>query len=415
MKALLEDQSHLLLERLRKLVDEPSCDLVDSLRNLVSEEADRCVKSVQEKTEVQSCELTGKIAGLATGPNVGMVKFLMDVVQDHHSRFMGKVQALMSRQSWKIMEKVGILKDACGGQCIGSLKNMLRKQKCKAIETLARLKTRQEELLLLKAEGYMLGQTEVFTAALRGFLAYQKAELVLLITDTRSRMNTAILERIRYTCAEHNTRIAAKVLTIKDKQSVLLARTTRKMIGCQGFLKSGLQALEQTLQTQKEELVQQAKLFSTMERNSVLAVVKRLLHQHNAEIIQQIDNVVEGKNSSLNSRVLEGMGECGNEAMMSSETRNLLVDISLAVSERVREVASSRGCPPRSVALAWLTHQGSDVLPIVSGEKGAKLEQDILACSMQLTQQELATLCVGTGDDRDAWNVELSSDDGMTI
>lgn len=63
-----------------------------------------------------------------------------------------------------------------------------------------------------------------------------------------------------------------------------------------------------------------------------------------------------------------------------------------AVVERVSQIAAQRGVPNAQVALAWLLHQPGVTAPIIGASKPKHLEDAIAALSLQLSDQELATL-----------------------
>ncbi|KAI3798212.1 hypothetical protein L1987_33482 [Smallanthus sonchifolius] len=60
--------------------------------------------------------------------------------------------------------------------------------------------------------------------------------------------------------------------------------------------------------------------------------------------------------------------------------------------ERVNEIASKKGCTPSQLSLAWVHHQGNDVVPIPGTTKIENLEQNIGALSIKLTPEEMAEL-----------------------
>ncbi|KAI7753879.1 hypothetical protein M8C21_025635, partial [Ambrosia artemisiifolia] len=60
--------------------------------------------------------------------------------------------------------------------------------------------------------------------------------------------------------------------------------------------------------------------------------------------------------------------------------------------ERVNEIASKKGCTTSQLALAWVHHQGNDVVPIPGTTKIKNLEQNIGALSVKLTSEEMAEL-----------------------
>ncbi|MFS8008417.1 putative perakine reductase [Helianthus anomalus] len=62
------------------------------------------------------------------------------------------------------------------------------------------------------------------------------------------------------------------------------------------------------------------------------------------------------------------------------------------VYERVNEIASKKGCTPSQLSLAWVHHQGNDVVPIPGTTKIQNLEQNIGALSVKLTPDEMTEL-----------------------
>ncbi|KAL8211366.1 hypothetical protein R6Q57_005803 [Mikania cordata] len=60
--------------------------------------------------------------------------------------------------------------------------------------------------------------------------------------------------------------------------------------------------------------------------------------------------------------------------------------------ERVNELASKKGCTPSQLSLAWVHHQGNDVVPIPGTTKIENLEQNIGALSVKLTHEEMSEL-----------------------
>ncbi|GKV21283.1 hypothetical protein SLEP1_g31275 [Rubroshorea leprosula] len=60
--------------------------------------------------------------------------------------------------------------------------------------------------------------------------------------------------------------------------------------------------------------------------------------------------------------------------------------------ERVKEMATRKGCTPSQLALAWVHHQGKDVCPIPGTSKIENLNQNIGALSVKLTPEEMAEI-----------------------
>ncbi|KAL7613105.1 hypothetical protein Lser_V15G06252 [Lactuca serriola] len=60
--------------------------------------------------------------------------------------------------------------------------------------------------------------------------------------------------------------------------------------------------------------------------------------------------------------------------------------------DRVNEMATKKECTPSQLALAWVHHQGNDVVPIPGTTKIENLEQNIGALSVKLTPEDMAEL-----------------------
>ncbi|KAI3699741.1 hypothetical protein L2E82_44233 [Cichorium intybus] len=60
--------------------------------------------------------------------------------------------------------------------------------------------------------------------------------------------------------------------------------------------------------------------------------------------------------------------------------------------ERVKEMAKKKGCTSSQLSLAWVHHQGNDVVPIPGTTKIENLEQNIGALSVNLTPEDMAEL-----------------------
>jgi aryl-alcohol dehydrogenase-like predicted oxidoreductase len=61
----------------------------------------------------------------------------------------------------------------------------------------------------------------------------------------------------------------------------------------------------------------------------------------------------------------------------------------LQLADRVREVADEKGVTPGQLALAWLLHQGEDIIPIPGTKRREYLEENAGAADVVLTQEDL--------------------------
>jgi aryl-alcohol dehydrogenase-like predicted oxidoreductase len=68
------------------------------------------------------------------------------------------------------------------------------------------------------------------------------------------------------------------------------------------------------------------------------------------------------------------------------------LDANLALVEKVREIASAKGCSPGQLALAWVLAQGDDVVPIPGTKRVRYLEENVGAADVALSDEDLAAL-----------------------
>ena len=59
---------------------------------------------------------------------------------------------------------------------------------------------------------------------------------------------------------------------------------------------------------------------------------------------------------------------------------------------QLQALADSWGATPAQLALAWLLHQGDDVVPIPGTRRSARLEENVGATSLRLSAEQLAQL-----------------------
>jgi len=64
----------------------------------------------------------------------------------------------------------------------------------------------------------------------------------------------------------------------------------------------------------------------------------------------------------------------------------------LALADRIRDVAASKGVTPAQLALAWLLSGGDDIIPIPGTRSSARLDENAAAVDIVLTPEERATL-----------------------
>ncbi|XP_042059217.1 auxin-induced protein PCNT115-like [Salvia splendens] len=71
-------------------------------------------------------------------------------------------------------------------------------------------------------------------------------------------------------------------------------------------------------------------------------------------------------------------------------TENL--ETNKVVYEKISKIATSKGCTPSQLALAWVHHQGDDVCPIPGTTKIDNINENMGALSVKLTPEEMSQL-----------------------
>jgi aryl-alcohol dehydrogenase-like predicted oxidoreductase len=64
----------------------------------------------------------------------------------------------------------------------------------------------------------------------------------------------------------------------------------------------------------------------------------------------------------------------------------------LRLVAKVEELAAEKGCAPGQLALAWVLHQGDDVVPIPGTKRRSYLEENVAAADVTLTPEDLARI-----------------------
>ena len=67
-------------------------------------------------------------------------------------------------------------------------------------------------------------------------------------------------------------------------------------------------------------------------------------------------------------------------------------DANMRAASVVRDIATKKGVKPGQIALAWLLHQGEDIVPIPGTKRRTYLEENVEAASISLTPAEAAEL-----------------------
>ena len=67
-------------------------------------------------------------------------------------------------------------------------------------------------------------------------------------------------------------------------------------------------------------------------------------------------------------------------------------DANMQAAQAVRDLAAARGVAPGQIALAWVMHQGDDIVPIPGTRRRSNLEQNAAAADITLSAAEMAAL-----------------------
>jgi aryl-alcohol dehydrogenase-like predicted oxidoreductase len=67
-------------------------------------------------------------------------------------------------------------------------------------------------------------------------------------------------------------------------------------------------------------------------------------------------------------------------------------DANVRAASVVRQMAEKRGATPGQVALAWLLHKGSDIVPIPGTKRRRYLEENVASANLALSAAEMALL-----------------------
>jgi aryl-alcohol dehydrogenase-like predicted oxidoreductase len=74
------------------------------------------------------------------------------------------------------------------------------------------------------------------------------------------------------------------------------------------------------------------------------------------------------------------------------------IDANRRLVDAITSLAQRRGCTPAQLALAWLLHQGDDIVPIPGTRKAARLDENIAATQLVLGRDELDAITAVLGD-----------------
>jgi aryl-alcohol dehydrogenase-like predicted oxidoreductase len=68
------------------------------------------------------------------------------------------------------------------------------------------------------------------------------------------------------------------------------------------------------------------------------------------------------------------------------------LDRNLAIVDALKALAAERGVTAGQLALAWVQHQGDDVVPIPGTKRRRYLEENVAAATLELTADDLAAI-----------------------
>lgn len=95
---------------------------------------------------------------------------------------------------------------------------------------------------------------------------------------------------------------------------------------------------------------------------------------------------------AIGAKVLENCTDSDMRKMHAPKlaSKNLASNVQLFL--KLNEIAVRKVCTPSQLALAWLQHQGEDVAPIPGTTKQKNLEEDVGACNVKLSKEDLQEL-----------------------
>ncbi len=75
-------------------------------------------------------------------------------------------------------------------------------------------------------------------------------------------------------------------------------------------------------------------------------------------------------------------------------------DANMRAAAAVRELAAEKGATPGQIALAWLLHQGEDIVPIPGTKRRSYLEENVASAELALSDEDLERLEHAMSPDR---------------
>jgi aryl-alcohol dehydrogenase-like predicted oxidoreductase len=75
------------------------------------------------------------------------------------------------------------------------------------------------------------------------------------------------------------------------------------------------------------------------------------------------------------------------------------IDANVAIVQPLKEIAVSKGVSMPQLAIAWLLHQGEDLVPIPGTKRTAHLLENIAAADISLSDEEVQQICAAVEGD----------------
>jgi aryl-alcohol dehydrogenase-like predicted oxidoreductase len=87
------------------------------------------------------------------------------------------------------------------------------------------------------------------------------------------------------------------------------------------------------------------------------------------------------------------------------------LDANVQLASRLVDIAAGKGCTPAQLALAWLLHQGDDIVPIPGTKHRARVEENAGAAGVELAAAEVEAIgaAVPAGEIRGARHWDMAS------
>lgn len=95
---------------------------------------------------------------------------------------------------------------------------------------------------------------------------------------------------------------------------------------------------------------------------------------------------------SLGAKVVEGLEDDDFRKTSQPRLEGENLDHNKTLFENLNKLSFTKGCTPGQMALAWVHHQGEDVVPIPGTTKVSNFDENVSALSIELTEEEIQGL-----------------------